>query len=77
MRDDAADLLAAQLTRRGLAAPARLLLDAHRPLAPVLSDLAVALGPLAGLLGGRVGREVDELFGEEDGIERTIAALDR
>ena len=46
--------VAATLDRRGLAAPARLFADAHRPLAPLLSDLGVALGPLLGAaFGGR------------------------
>ena len=37
MRDDAARALANELRRRGLAAPAALLIDAHRPLSPLAS----------------------------------------
>jgi hypothetical protein len=58
---------ATELRRRGLAVPARLLADAHRPLAPLLSDLGAAFGPLLRpLVGDRVERVlVDEaLLGE-------------
>ena len=53
---------ATELRRRGLAVPALLLADAHRPLAPLLSDLGAALGPLLRpLIGDRVERVlVDE-----------------
>jgi hypothetical protein len=43
--------LASGLRRRGLDAPARLLADAHRPIAPLLSDLGAAIGPLLGAAG--------------------------
>jgi hypothetical protein len=75
MRDDEADSVAAELARRGLTAPARLLLDAHRPLGPALSDLGVALGPFAGLLGVSA-RRVANLAADERGIDRVIAAID-
>ncbi len=45
---------ATELRRHGLAVPARVLVDAHRPLAPLVSDLGAALGPLIRpLIGGR------------------------
>jgi hypothetical protein len=51
--DGGADL-AAEIRRRGLAAPARLLLEAHRPLQPLLGDLVTFMSPILGpLLGGR------------------------
>ena len=47
--------LATALDDRGLAAPVDLLLGAHRPLRPLLADLATFLAPLTGpLLGDRV-----------------------
>lgn len=49
------DEIAAQLSRRGLAAPAAILLDAHRPLLPVLGQAALFLAPFAGPLLGRRG----------------------
>jgi len=55
MRLEANRTLAAELRRRGLSAPARLLLDAHRPLRPLLANAATFLSPLARpLLGDRL-----------------------
>lgn len=81
MTVDGSAELAAEIRRRGLAAPARLLLEAHRPLQPLLRDLATFLSPmLRPLLGGRatqlgaalateVGLDnlLDELADEDDG----------
>lgn len=68
--------LAQELGRRGLAAPARLLLDAHRPLAPLLSDGAAALDPLLQAIGGRAIDDVRSVIGDESGMESLIAELD-
>jgi hypothetical protein len=76
MREDAARALARELRRRGLAAPVGLLLDAHRPLAPLIGTAATFLGPLLGSLAGRRGREVVALLEREDGLDRLAAALD-
>lgn len=55
LTDPAERGVATELERRGLLAPAGLLLDAHRPLRPLLSDLATFLDPLLGpLLGERL-----------------------
>ncbi|HEX5578617.1 MAG TPA: hypothetical protein VFY43_03025 [Candidatus Limnocylindria bacterium] len=55
MTDDRSESIAAELRRRGLGPPALLLLEAHRPLRPLLSSLALFLQPLARpLLGTRV-----------------------
>jgi len=49
-----ADKLVDELDRRGLAAPALVLLAAHRPLRPLLRQAGIFLGPLAtALLGDR------------------------
>jgi hypothetical protein len=73
MTDDPAYRVAKELRRRGLAAPARLLADAHRPLGPLLSDVGVAIGPLLGALGGDAlarlladGAALDELVDRLD-----------
>ena len=48
------DSLAEELERRGLAGPAAILLDAHRPLLPLVRQGVVFLGPLLSpLLGPR------------------------
>jgi len=69
--------VADELERRGLATPARLLADAHRPLEPLLSDLGAAFGPL---LAAAVGRHADDaraIIGEPGGLDRLIEELDR
>ena len=56
MSQDPTDSLADELRRRGLAAPACLLLDAHRPLRPLLSQAGTFLSPLLlPLFGHRAG----------------------
>lgn len=58
---------ATELRRRGLAVPGHLLADAHRPLAPLLSDLGAAVGPLLRpLIGDRLERVLadEALLGE-------------
>jgi hypothetical protein len=48
------DTLADELERRGIAGPAAILLDAHRPLVPLIRQGVVFLGPLLSpLLGPR------------------------
>jgi hypothetical protein len=75
MTADGTDALAAELRRRGLAAPARLLLEAHRPLRPLLGDLATFLTPVLGpVLGGRavtLGAALDD----DAGIDRLLEQL--
>ena len=68
--------IARELGRRGLAAPARLLLDAHRPLSPLLSDAGAAIEPLLRLAGGSSLGGIGELFRDEAGLERLIAEID-
>jgi hypothetical protein len=76
MTDAAARALATELRRRGLAAPAGLLIDAHRPLAPLIATTATFLGPVLRAVGGRRGRELVALLEREDGLERLAAALE-
>lgn len=76
MSPDPARRIAIQLVRRGLAAPARLLLDAHLPLAPLLSDAGAALSPFLNVVGGRTARELGDLFDDDRGMERLIGELD-
>jgi hypothetical protein len=76
MREDAARALATELRRRGLAAPAALLIEAHRPLAPLIGNAATFLGPLLHSLAGDRGRELVGLLEREEGLDRLAAALD-
>lgn len=76
MTADPAARAASELARRGLATPARLLADAHRPLAPLLSDLGAALSPLLGVAAGATGRQLGALLEDPDGLDRLMARLD-
>ena len=79
MSDGPERRIADALRRRGLDLPARLLLDAHRPLAPLLADAAVALGAvlpaaLPPRAAGDVARILDD--GDQDPLTRLLTALD-
>ena len=76
MTDDAARRLAAALERRGLATPGRLLVDAHRPLAPLLSDLSAALGPLLARAAGRRGADLAALLDDPRGLDGLVEELE-
>ena len=77
MSDGPARRVAETLDRRGLAVPARLFADAHRPLAPLLSDLGSAVGPLIGAALGDRASDANALLSEELGLDRLIDQLDR
>lgn len=75
MRPDPTDSFAGELERRGLAAPARLLLDAHRPLRPLLSQGVTALGPLLNpLLGSRL-RLLQDVLDDDAAYDRLVERL--
>ena len=76
MRVDPARRVAEELERRGLGVPARLLIEAHLPLAPLLSDAGAALGPLLGAVGGRQAGLLRELLDDGTAMERLVAELD-
>jgi hypothetical protein len=68
--------LAAILERRGLATPARLLTDAHRPLAPLLSDLSAAVAPLLAPAAGRTGSDIAGVLDDPAGLDGLVAELE-
>jgi hypothetical protein len=68
--------LARAIERRGLGAPARILVDAHRPLAPLLADLAAAVEPLARRLGIGWADDIVTTAADPDGLDRLLAAID-
>jgi hypothetical protein len=74
---DPARRIANALGRRGLAAPARLLLDAHLPLSPLASDAGAALTPLLRALGGSTIEDLSRLLDGDDGMRRLIDELDQ
>jgi hypothetical protein len=47
------DELLVAIEQRGLTVPLRVLVDAHRPIAPLLSDAAAVLAPMLTTLGIR------------------------
>jgi hypothetical protein len=73
---DPARRIADELWRRGLAAPARLLLEAHLPLAPLVSNAGAALTPLLRAVGGDTIQDVSRLLDADDGMQRLIDELD-
>lgn len=76
MTDGPARRLADAVGRHGLATPARVLVDAHRPLEPLLADLGAAIGPL---LSSVIGRDADlrAVVDRPGGLDRLIEELDR
>ncbi len=76
MTDDAARRLARALAERGLAAPAQLMAESHRPIAPLLSDLGSAVGPLLRAIGGPRARSLAAFAADEDALDRLTESLD-
>jgi hypothetical protein len=75
MSDDPTETLAGELRRRGLAAPARLLLDAHRPLRPLLADASTFVAPILSPLFGRRIEALQALLHEPAAYDRLIDRL--
>lgn len=76
MSDEVATRLAARLDRRGLGEPARVLIDAHRPLAPLLSNLGAAIAPFLRLWPGGRGPEVAAFAADERALDHLLDALE-
>ena len=76
MPSDPARVVADELERRGLAVPARLLADAHRPLAPLLSDLGTGVAPLVRSVFGRGAAGVAALLEDPAALDRLVRDLD-
>lgn len=67
-----------ELDRRGLRAPAALLLEAHRPFLPLLRQLGIFGGPLIGpLIGSRRMAGLQRLLGDPGAFDRLVAGLER
>lgn len=74
MTAEPTETIARELRTRGLAAPALLLLDAHRPLRPLLGLAAAYLlpvvRPVLGARAQRIGELLDDDGSYDDLIER-------
>lgn len=76
LTSEPADLLAGELERRGIGAPAGILLAAHRPLLPLIRQAAIFLGPLlAQLLGPRRHGILRQAIQDPATYERLAARL--
>lgn len=75
MTENAAERLARALAERRLVAPARLLAESHRPIAPLLSDLGSAFGPLLQVIGGPRARGLAAFAADEEALDRLTESL--
>jgi hypothetical protein len=73
---ESVEMLADALERRGVGAPAAILLDAHRPLLPLIRQGAIFLGPLLNqLLGPRRLGMLREALDDPDLYDALAARL--
>ena len=77
MRSGPAEPIARELRARGLAAPALLLLDAHRPLRPLLGLAAAFLLPVVRPVLGRATGHIDDLLADEQEYDALVERLRR
>ena len=75
MTDDRSEFIAAELRRRGLGPPALLLLEAHRPLRPLLSSLSLFLQPLSRPFLGTRADAVQQTLDDDEGYEALLERL--
>ena len=76
LTSEGADALADELERRGVGGPAAILLDAHRPLLPLIRQGAIFLEPLLGpLLGPRGLRILRQAVHDPATYDRLAARL--
>jgi hypothetical protein len=70
--------IAEALDRRGLAGPASILLDAHQPFLPLVSQGVIFLGPLlAPLIGPRRFAALRRAIDDPDALDRLASRLAR
>jgi len=72
----ASESIGEALRKRGLAAPARILLDAHRPLRPLLAETGAFLSPLLRPLFGRRYQAIQDLLERDATYDQLIDSLD-
>jgi hypothetical protein len=69
-----AEGVARELRRRGLSTPA--LLEAHRPIRPLLSDASTFLGPLLAPLFGRHVGAIDTTLASDEAYDGLLERLE-
>lgn len=69
------DTIAAEVSRRGLAAPAAVLLEAHRPIRPLLALGATFLLPIARPLLGAAAAAWARMLEDEEAYDTLTARL--
>ena len=77
MTGDHSESIARELERRGLTVPAMLLLQAHRPLRPLLSIGATFLLPIARPLLGPAATSTARTLDDERAFDRLLLRLRR
>lgn len=77
MSDDVSEPIALELERRGLAVPALLMLQAHRPLRPLLSIGATFLLPIARPLLGPSAAATARTLDDDRAYDRLLHRLRR
>jgi hypothetical protein len=77
MTGDRSEVIAAELRRRGLGPPALLLLQAHRPLRPLLSSLALFLQPISRPLLGTRADLLQQALDDDQGYDSLLDRLSR
>jgi hypothetical protein len=77
MTEDRSEIIAAELRRRGLGPPALLLLQAHRPLRPLLCSLALFLQPISRPLLGARAELLQQALDDDQGYDALLDRLAR
>jgi hypothetical protein len=77
VRDQATEPIARELSRRGLAAPALLLLEAHRPIRPLLAIGATFLLPIARPLLGAAATRLAGSLEDDEAFDALVLRLRR
>lgn len=75
MRGDPTEPIARELRTRGLTAPALLLLDAHRPLRPLLGVAAAFLLPVIRPVFGGGAQRIHDVLDDDAAYDRLLDRL--
>jgi hypothetical protein len=76
MSDERSAALATELRRRGLDAPALVILEAHRPLRPLLGNLAIFLSPIVRSVRNRALDGLAAALASDEGYDALVGELE-